>query len=68
MSKIAAQNVVDELEAAFAELPPGAKRIKVDSLEADLSIADAIKQLEYWRSRAAKETGNRPRISSIDLS
>lgn len=64
---VSAQQTVDQLEAALAALPPGAKRIKVEGLEAELSISDALLQLSYWRSRAKAELGKRPRISRINL-
>ena len=68
IQKPVAQEVVDQLEAALATFPPGAKRIKIDSLEAEISISDAVKQLEYWRMKALQDTGGKPRISGIDLS
>jgi hypothetical protein len=67
MQKVPPQDIVDQLEMQLAQMPPGATRIKVDGLETEFSIDEALKALSYWKSQAAKDKGTRPRISSIDL-
>lgn len=64
---VSAQEIVESLELALANLPPGTTRIEVDGLKASYSIDQAIKQLEFWRQRASKEQGKRPRYSRIRL-
>ena len=64
---ISAKEAAANLRAALADLPPGAKKVKIDGLEAELSITEAIQQIKYFEAEAAKELGNRPKISRIRL-
>jgi hypothetical protein len=59
-----ASDQVERLETLMAE-NPGAKMIVVDGEQ--IQYDDLLKQYDYWKSRAAREEGTRPRAMSIDL-
>jgi len=61
-----AENMVAKLEALLAE-NPGADRVVLPDGR-QVSYRDLKREWEYWKRRVAKEQGNRPAISQIDLS
>jgi sulfur carrier protein ThiS len=43
----------------------GAQSVNVDGQS--VTYADLLRQYDYWKSRAAREQGTRPRVSQINL-
>jgi hypothetical protein len=60
-----AEQVVAKIEAAIVANPL-AEQISLDGHS--VSMPEALRKLEYWRRRAAREAGGRPVVSTLDLS
>jgi sulfur carrier protein ThiS len=43
----------------------GAQSVNVDGQS--VTYADLLQQYDYWKSRAAREQGTRPRVAQINL-
>lgn len=46
----------------------GVVSISVDGVTVSYSREQALRELQFWEKRAARASGRRPRIVSIDLS
>jgi len=60
-----AEQLVAKIEAAILASPL-AEQISIDGQS--VSMPEALRKLEYWRRRAAREAGGRPIVSTVDLS
>jgi len=60
-----AGEIVAKIEAALLANPL-ADQISLDGHS--VSMPEALKKLEYWRRRVARESGGRPVVSTMDLS
>ena len=58
--------MVETLETALQN-NAGVVSVTVDGTTVRYDRAQAMKELDYWRRRAARQQGRRPRVSSISL-
>ena len=62
-----ARDHVNRIQAALAEMPPGATSVTIEGLSVAISRDEALKELEYWRSIASREDGSRPIVIRTKL-
>lgn len=59
--------MITTIETALAS-NAGVVEVLVDGQRVKWDRAQAVRELEYWRRRVQEEAGQRPRISTINLS
>jgi len=59
-----AEQIVAKIEAAILA-DPLAENVSLDGHS--VSMPGALRKLEYWRRRVARESGGRPVLASLDL-
>ena len=62
-----ASEMVILIEEALRLHPVGIVYVMVDGQQVSYNRKDAREELEYWRRRAAKETGKNPITAGINL-
>lgn len=60
--------MVDTIKRALNETPIGTVSIEIDGQKVSYDRAQALDELDRWEKRAARESGRRPRVATVDLS
>jgi hypothetical protein len=63
-----AQQMVTLIRTALAANPIGVVTVTVDGQTVEYDRRQALDELKFWQTEAAKESGRRPRSMSINLS
>ena len=61
------QDMVNAFEAALQTMAPGVTQVTVDGTGVTYNRDQLIKELEYWRKRAAKAAGRKSVINQVRL-
>jgi len=62
-----AKDMVDQLETALST-GAGVVQVTVDGQTVRWDRKQALDELDYWRRRATREGGRRPRVQTMNLS
>lgn len=65
---VSARQMVEKLKTALQTQPAGVLSVTVDGQIVQFNRSQAIQELAFWEKRAARESGSRPRVASINLS
>ena len=66
MSATTARDMVDQLEAGLAT-NAGVVQVTIDGTTVRWDRSQALRELDHWRRRLARERGRRPTVGQINL-